>query len=431
MLKVFKKLWNDKRGNILVIASATLPLLIGSAGLATDTIQWSLWKRQLQRAADSAAIAGVYDRMQTNNTDTVSSTVSRDLTLNQHTGIGLETGFPQIAFPADAGTQTKQVQVTLAVRKNLTFSSLFMAQAPQIRASATAASVPGTDDYCLVSLEKTTKSGINVSGNATITMDCGIITNSVSPNAAAASGNSSVTATVVASAGGIQQSNNWNVGKYDPFVPALADPYASLTPDPAEMGCAANPPSLSGSNGAGTTANPGCYSSINVGSNKKLTLNPGVYYISGGGINVQGTLVATGGVSIILTNKDPSPTANIGSFDMNAQAELTIEAPTSGKWKGMAIYQDRRAVDNSPTGNISSNSPNKINGGSTGTIQGVLYFPTQQLTYNGGGNTTAWCTQIVVKRIVFTGNNNTNIKKLCTASGVDPIVGGRRVRLVA
>ena len=33
--------------------------------------------------------------------------------------------------------------------------------------------------------------------------------------------------------------------------------------------------------GAGTTANPGCYSSISVGSNKKLTLNPGTYIITG------------------------------------------------------------------------------------------------------------------------------------------------------
>ena len=54
--------WKDRRGNALVIAGAALPLLVGAAGLATDTIQWTLWKRQLQRAADSAAIAGVYDR---------------------------------------------------------------------------------------------------------------------------------------------------------------------------------------------------------------------------------------------------------------------------------------------------------------------------------------------------------------------------------
>jgi Flp pilus assembly protein TadG len=60
MISSFKRLWRDRRGNALAIAGAALPLVLGSAGLASDTIQWTLWKRQLQRAADSAAMAGVY-----------------------------------------------------------------------------------------------------------------------------------------------------------------------------------------------------------------------------------------------------------------------------------------------------------------------------------------------------------------------------------
>jgi Flp pilus assembly protein TadG len=60
MIGFLKKLWRDRRGNALVLAGAALPLVIGSAGLATDTIEWALWKRQLQRLADSGAQAGVY-----------------------------------------------------------------------------------------------------------------------------------------------------------------------------------------------------------------------------------------------------------------------------------------------------------------------------------------------------------------------------------
>ena len=56
MFKLLKKLWRDRRGNALAIAGAALPLIIGSAGLASDTIQWALMKRQLQRTADSAAL---------------------------------------------------------------------------------------------------------------------------------------------------------------------------------------------------------------------------------------------------------------------------------------------------------------------------------------------------------------------------------------
>lgn len=430
MRNPFKRLWNDERGNVLILAGAALPMLMGAAGIATDTIQWALWKRQLQRAADSAAIAGVYDRVQSGTTNNTPSAVDRDLTLNQQTGITLETGYPDISYPADTTTQKQQVQVVLAVRKELSFSSLFMTQAPLIRASATAASVPGTDDYCVVSLENTTKTGILGSGSGTISMDCGMITNSVSANAAAAQGSSSITATVIAAAGGIQQSNNWHVGKYDPFVPAQADPYSSLTPDSTDQGDCTGAPQLTGSNGNGTTWNPGCYSSINIGSNRKAKLNPGTYFINGGSVNVQGTLEGTG-VTIILGNTSTSASAAIGSWDMNAQAELNISAPTTGKWKGMAIYQDRRATDSSPTGNISSSSPNKINGGSSGGVTGVVYFPKQQITWNGGSSTAAKCTQFVIKRIVWSGNSSTNLKKDCAAAGMQPVNGGRRVRLVA
>ncbi len=434
MFEWFRKLWTDKRGNAIIIATAFLPVLVGSAGLATDTIQWALWKRQLQRSADSAAIAGVYDRVQNaGSTGLTATAVAKDLTFNQNTGHALVAGYPLVTFPADSGTLVRQVKVELAVKKRLAFSGLFMEAAPEIKAAATAASVPGTDEYCVISLQNNSKTGILGSGSSTITSDCGMITNSISNNAAVAQGSSMITATVIAAAGGIQQSSNWNVGKYDPYVPAQADPYANLTPEPSDFSsCAASPPALSiGSQNSGQTITGNtCYSSLSVGSNRTLTLQNGTFIINGGSLNVQGTLNVVN-ATIILSNKNTSATAPIGSFDMNAQAQLNITPPTSGKWKGMAIYQDRRAVDSSPTGSISSSSPNKINGGSGAAIQGVVYFPSQQITYNGNNGGVYRCTQIVVKRVVFTGNNAANITKNCNGVGVDPINGGRRVRLVA
>ncbi len=98
----------------------------------------------------------------------------------------------------------------------------------------------------------------------------------------------------------------------------------------------------------------------------------------------------------------------------------------------MALYQDRRAVDNSPTGNISSNSPNKINGNSTSTITGVIYFPSQQVTYNGNGTGTATCTQFVAKRIYWSGNTGmNNFTANCDLAGITAIQSSLRVRLVA
>jgi uncharacterized membrane protein len=91
MIGFIRRLLKDRRGNALAIACAAMPLVIGCAGLATDTIEWTLWKRQLQRAADSAALAGVYDRAQATNgaTTNTPTAVCNDLAVNLHTWMNL------------------------------------------------------------------------------------------------------------------------------------------------------------------------------------------------------------------------------------------------------------------------------------------------------------------------------------------------------
>jgi hypothetical protein len=432
------KLWRDKRGNVLAIGGATLPLLVGAAGLATDTIQWTLWKRELQRASDSAAIAGVYERVASKQTSGVKDVVAHDLTLNHHTGIPLATGYPQITFPADSGDKKDQVRVVLAVSKALPFSSMFMTAAPTIIAGATAASVPGSDEYCVVSLENSaSKTGITVGGSTSIDMNCGMISNSPAANSALANGTASkVKATVIAAVGGVQASSKWDVPDYDPYTTPVDDPYKNINPTSSEMSdCAANPPALTDGTANASGLTGGCFSSLTVGSNKTLTLGPGTYYITGrnaataGDVKIQGTLNCNG-CTIVLTNKDMSSTAKIGTFDMNAGAKVSLKAPSTGKYKGMAVFQDRRATDTTGTG-----SPNRFNGGGSQVIEGALYFPSQSITYNGEGTATAVCTQFVARRVIFTGNNTTTNRfekgSNCGLIGLGGIGGGRRVRLVA
>ncbi|WP_343346514.1 pilus assembly protein TadG-related protein [Sphingomicrobium sp. XHP0239] len=446
MRKLFSKVWNDETGNVLVIMGATLPLLVGAAGIATDTVQWTLWKRQLQRAADSAAIAGVYERIEVgDNVTKVEGAVGRDLTLNHHTGIALHSGFPKTQLLADDGTKVKRVKVALQVSRPLSFSGMFMKSAPDIYAEATAASVPGTDAYCVISLEDTAETGITGSGNAGVEMDCGMITNSIATNSAIAKGSVMMKASVIASVGGIQKSDNWIVNKYDPYVSAMVDPYKNINPDPNDMKCdgartvvkggknviSTDPVALTPANYDKTIKTPGgdsvnCYTSLSVAPGETLALDPGVYYINGGDIDIKGTVTGTN-VTLVLTNKDPSST-KIGNFTMNAgEGTLDIDAPDSGTYKGIAVMQDRRA----PL--IKQNNKNRVNGGGSGDIIGALYFPKQAITYNGDGNMTAVCTRFVTRRIVFTGNSTVSnkFKKDCGGDNVDTFEGGRLIRLVA
>jgi hypothetical protein len=140
-----------------------------------------------------------------------------------------------------------------------------------------------------------------------------------------------------------------------------------------------------------------------------------------------GASLSCNGCTIILTSSTAATNpSSIGTVSISG-GSLSLVAPQTGTYKGMALFQDRRALDSA--GN------NIINGNSGSTVKGTLYFPGQQLTYNGDGNMAAVCTQFVTRRIIFSGNNTTSNKfekgSNCGNQVAGSIGGGRQVRLVA
>ncbi len=423
MRKLFRNLWNDERGNALIIAGAALPLVIGSAGLASDTVQWTLWKRQLQRAADSSALAGVYAKVQDHSGQTADQAVDADLLDNNHTNITLLSGYPEVTFPTGSGW-TNGVKVKLALQKELGFSSVFMSSPPVITAEATAATI-ATGVYCVVSLEETSATGITATGNGTIDLGCGMITNSTSLSAAIATGSSEVYATPVAAVGNIGASEHWNGAELLPFTVKQEDPFADVNP-PAFSPCQGPANRLQNNSSQAAidrTADTGvvCVSEINAGGT--VNLGSATYVIDGGDVTVgsQGRLTCNG-CTIILTNSNSSSTATIGDLDITAGAQINMSAPETGPYEDLLFYQDRRA----PSGN---NTVNKINGNSSSTFTGAMYFPNQQLQVNGTAGLNFSCAQFVARRVEFSGNGS--ITNTCPGGYGDGSIMGKHVRLVA
>ncbi len=228
MFRMFERLWKDRRGNVLAIAAAALPLVVGSAGLATDTIQWVTWKRQLQRAADSGALAGVHTIVRDEGSrDNVSLAVERDLTHNNHVGI-TTTRLVRQPQSGPYASSPYAVEVVLTVQKRLGFSSLFLSDPPTITATATA-TVVATGRYCVISLEETTQTGLEYAGNATVDLGCGMATNSIGSLAVDAGGSSYIHASPIAAVGGISESGNFSAGMtLQPYSMRQLDPFAHI-----------------------------------------------------------------------------------------------------------------------------------------------------------------------------------------------------------
>lgn len=417
MRKLFSKLWNDKRGNALIIFGASLPMIMGAVGLASDTIQWALWKRELQRAADSAAVAGVYAKVQGAS---YSSAVTTDLARNNDiSGITVATSATSAPSAGAYTSDSNAVRVSLQAQQQLSFSSMFLSSAPTITATATATIVP-TGEYCVVSLINTATTGITVGGTTDVDLGCGMITNSTSMDAAIAFGSSNVDASPIAAVGGIDATDNWaDDTVLLPFTMAQADPFANVYP-PTPSGCSNfpnnNPNSiLDLSSQTGTI----CYKS-DMDIKGDVRLGSATYVLDAASLKMTntGAKLSCTGCTIILTSSTASTNpSSIGTVDLSG-GTANLSSPTSGTYKGISIYQDRRA----------SSGTNKINGNNGGSYEGAFYFPSQALEFTGTGSSAFQCVQMVAWTVKFIGTSE--VVNNCPTSGGGQSFEGQSVRLV-
>ncbi len=455
MIGFSRKLFKDRRGNVLAIAGAALPLILGAAGLSVDTIQWTLWKRQLQRAADSGAMAGVYTRLKNNTQDAVEAAVEHDKELNLHTWMELSED-PTIELLGNSGNMRSPVRVTYRIQQSLPFSSLFMSAAPVITAVSTAASVPNGGEYCVLAKDVGNVEGLTITGSTYLDLGtCSLMANSSHAKNAANNGNngnggsgSTLKAASLDAHGGVNYSKDWNVGEYNPYSEVIADPFsAKVSSIPTDSsGCTTGKSNISlGGNSdidrslTDTAGEIVCMDGAQtIKANVKL--GPATYVINGGSgdiLSMNNGSLTCDGCTIILTNfSDPKLTGSVkltgGSlslspprqtFDSDGEVTGSIGNQT---WKGISIYQDPRAND----GQSGSSPQNTIRGNSALSIQGAVYFGNQSLMFNGGGKDEAACLQIVAKRVTFSGNSWIKAASSCGAYGLSAIGGGRRVRLV-
>jgi Flp pilus assembly protein TadG len=385
-----RRLRDNQSGNVLAMAAGLMPLLMGSAALAIDATQMALWKRQLQRTADSGAIAGAYALTQDGDAATVEASVNNDLDENPHPPIQTL----EIFAGAQGGFQ-QAVRVNIVSRGRLAFAGMFTGGPTTIAADATAAIVQ-EGNFCMVSLYDGDDTGIVMTGNSTVTLGCGMVTNSTSDDAVQATGSSQITASPIGAVGGLSGSTNNYVGGTSllPYTAPQSDPLSYL-PNPSYNGCPGG--DIVVDNGETFTSTSGAvYCSVTVKPGGTLAIAPGPFVVYGGDVDLKGTIrtVAAGGQAEGSTFIMTGPDGAAGEFDSNSQASINIKPPSSGTLNGISFYRDRRAAY----------AEIKINGGSGSVFTGAYYFPTADLRFNGNASLSPTCLQLVGRKLNFSGN---------------------------
>ncbi len=389
----------DRRGASAIIFAVTLPAMVGLIGLGTEVGYWYMSHRNIQSAADVAAIAGALELRGGASSSNVTYEAGYEAGNN---GWDSSLGTATVTFP---GTRT--VQVELTENRPRLFSALFSQDSTQAVRVVAQAQYQSGGPACVLALSGLAVGALTLTGNTSVDLTaCNMMSNSNDSSSIIQTGSSDVLADCVYAAGGIDHNSNMVTTQCaNPIENAApsVDPYADLMVPLSPAACT-SVPNFSPNDTFAMT--PGRYCS-DVSMKGTVNLAPGTYIFDSGDFDANSNAVITGtDVTIIMTGG--------GVMHFNGSAEINLSAPSTGAYSGVLFYQDQNEPD----------AINTINGNSNSSFQGLMYFPSQEVRILGNGNTGPGCSHLIANTIYFSGTSS--FGNNCTGAGTREIeiVGG-------
>lgn len=445
-----RQLYQDEKGATIAFL-AVIPVLAGAVAVGVETGQMYRLKRQMQSAADAAALAGAVDRIAGKNSSTITATARYEAQRNGFTN-GSSTVTVTVNAPPTSGANVgTSGAVEVIVTKSNTFSlgnvlnswlgastSAFTMTARSVAAQGSYTTTTTSYEGCLVALTPNAETGVSFTSFNNFTSDCTIVSNGT---ATGSGSNASIymdsfnnaSLNSVWTRGSFSAANNNHITYSNPNAPftsqtgTVSDPYASL-PTPSPGTCSYNNFSQSGGNKIALL--PGTYcGGLSATGTSKVEFSPGIYYVADGDLYLSSignvdcpSCTADNGVAIILTTTTGN-TNTIGGVMISSDNNITLNAGKSnnGSYNGVLFYQDRRASTGTMTSTSKIFTVSSLN---NATLTGAIYFPNNRIQIssinNFGGTASTGCTIFVGRYIKFSSFNN-NYKGGCSAYGTTPV----------
>lgn len=493
-------------GQIFPILTCGIFVLVGFLGLAFDLGVARNTKRQMQNAADAAAIAAAQALAKGQDYSTAAQAAAAQNGFTDGHSTRMSSYNVSVSTDAPSGGSyagnAQALQVTISQLQQTYFLRALGMNSMAIKATAVGLAKSGT--ACIYALDPSASSALSMNGNITVNSACGILVDSSSSSGLKVNGNINIVDTFTGVVG--NYSANGNVS-FTPTpnagIAAFADPLSGVTP-PTVPTCTQqstnksgtlaisspqtvnpgvypggvsasgnfgtvtfaagnwgnsistngngsivlNPGQYQNSNGTGNslsingnttvtmnqgtytfcgpvnlngntstaTLSPGFYyGGISINGNQAINFNPGTYILGGGGLSINGNTSSMTGTGVTFYNT--TGLGGYGKIKLNGNTQVNLTAPTSGSLEGILFFQDP---------SVSSGAGSIINGNSSSTFDGALYFPTTTLTYNGNSSLSGY-TIIVAYDLVWNGNSSIGNNYSSLADG-SPIKAGLLVQ---
>lgn len=411
--------------NVAMMFALMSPMLVGGLGMGMETTYWYVDQRTMQNASDAAALAAAGDG--TANYASVAAAVAGQY--------GFQDGVNSVAVAStnaaacpSGGNSCFKVSITAKQQLYLMPFVGFKGDttvggqpAQTLHASATAIQDTTPRSYCLLALNTI---GSSILGNGvpnTNFAGCNTMSNSSATchghDMGADYGDAHLTD---AGCGVIQTSN----------VPVVPDPYSGLASNIPANPCSSYPQEPSHPHDPGLPASNLWTGSQSLSGNQfvcgdlqltgDVTINAPagtVLVIENGQLDTNGHTIRTanGSAATIVFSGDNSGTY---THSPTSGGTMDIQAPSSGPWSGVAMYQDPNltsGVDMSAAGN----SP-------TWDITGLVYMPHANVTFSGAVNKSsngASCFAMVVGDITVNGTGSILAHGGCGVAGLNMPTG--------
>ena len=379
----------DRSGGVApLLALAAIPIM-GSVGAAVDYSRANSARTAMQAAADSAALF-IARNMTTQSPDEAATKVTALFATSfNRSDVQISSVTATPASGADQKT------LTVAAAGSIETTVLRVMGVNTIALAVTSATASDFDGKgCVLALDTEVSDAFTGTGGTNINLKgCSLYDNSKHSQALTVGGSAKVSALAVGIVGGLTPGSTGltaDNGIATGITP-IVDPYKDV--EPAVPGaCTDNNLKVNKS----VTLDPGVYcGGIAIHSGSTVTLNPGIYYMDGGDLVVNGNAALVGnGVTLVFTSKNKNTFANAV---FNGTATIDLTAPTFGPTAGIVMFGDR---------NMPKGTAFKLTGGATQNFGGAVYLPKAAVEFSGGKGSHAACTQLIGNTINISGNTS-------------------------
>jgi Flp pilus assembly protein TadG len=430
-----RRFYGDRSGVVVVLVALAMPVMAGAMGLAAETSYWYKHKRDMQNAADAAAIAAATGANASTTYAAQAQAVASQLGFTNGSGNVTVTTLaypPTLNPPASCPANKNCYAVTVSDKVPL-FLSRVIGYAGNatvnnkgmtaISASSVAASFAAYP-YCILALGNVTN---DIDSNGAPDADLGGC-NVMSDTGATCSGHN-LNATIGDAYGtnngcGITQRSN---------VPKVDDPYKGLAKNIPANTCGSYP----GTKWTGSKSLSGntiVCGDLQLKGNVQIdSPSNAVLVIENGQLDTNSFTLQTtpgSGLTVVFTGTNDSKVNYIPSDNSKKNTgTLDIAAPTSGPWSGVALYQDPKLTDSPKNLDIDYKGNNP-----TWMISGLIYLPNAEVHMSGAVNKASngyRCFTMVIGSLLINGTANIfKDNNQCSQAGLTQPSGGNRGTLV-